>query len=55
MSLIYNTDIGYGIRVKEHEAEENHPAGFVVEVHFYDKHKAGEYADAAKEGEPEKS
>jgi hypothetical protein len=42
--MSYNTDVGHGIRIKEHPAEPGRPAGFVVEIHFYDKKKAADYA-----------
>ena len=41
MTLIYNTDIGYGIRIVK--AAEGRPAGHVVEIHFYDKKEAVKY------------
>jgi len=44
MSPRYDSDLGYGIRIKRREAAEGRPAGFVVEVHFYDRSKAVEYA-----------
>lgn len=44
MSLDYDIDVGYGIRVKKREAEEHRPAGHIVEIHFYDKDKAVKYA-----------
>lgn len=44
MSLEYNTDFGYGIRVVTREAENSRPRGYVVEVHFYDKTTAVKYA-----------
>jgi hypothetical protein len=44
VNLAYNTDIGYGIRVKKHDAEGGRPSGYVVEIHFYDKDKAVDYA-----------
>lgn len=44
MSLLHNTDLGYGIRVKKHEPDGDRPAGYIVEIHFYDKSKAVSYA-----------
>jgi hypothetical protein len=38
----YSTDNGYGIRVVE--ATPNRPKGYVVEIHFYDKNEAVEFA-----------
>jgi hypothetical protein len=43
MSLLYNTDLGYGICIKQHEVE-GRPRGYVVEVHFYDRAEAVKYA-----------
>jgi hypothetical protein len=42
-AMNYDSDVGYGIRVKEHEAEGQRPAGSVVEIHFYDRSKAVEF------------
>jgi hypothetical protein len=42
--MSYNTEVGHGIRIKEHPEEPNRPAGFVVEIHFYDRKKAVDYA-----------
>lgn len=42
--LVHSTDIGYSIRVKERDAENGRPAGYVVEVHFYRKQDAVAYA-----------
>lgn len=44
MSLLYDVDDGSGICVKQHDVEENRQAGYVVEIHFYDKSKAVAYA-----------
>jgi hypothetical protein len=44
MSLEYNTDFGYGIRLVKRDAENGRPAGYIVEVHFYDKTVAVKYA-----------
>lgn len=45
MNLCYDINVGYGIRVKRCEAEGDRPAGYVVEIHFYDGDKAVQYVD----------
>jgi hypothetical protein len=44
MSLRFDTDLGYGIRIKKAEAEEGRPAGHVVEMHFYNRSDAVKFA-----------
>lgn len=44
MNLQYSIDVGYGIRIKKHEAEATRPDGYVVEIHFYKKEEAVKYA-----------
>lgn len=44
MSLEYNTDLGYGIRIVARPAADGRPKGHVVEIHFYDRSAAVKYA-----------
>lgn len=44
-SLEYNTDIGYGMRLRR-TADEERPNGYIVQVHFYDMRRASEYMDS---------
>jgi hypothetical protein len=44
MNFIYDTDLGYGIRIMKSEGDAARPSGHVVELHFYNRSDAVKFA-----------